>query len=75
MQSLTLNLDLDDQILEDARARAQAEHTTLDAVMTRLLAEYARREQTLREYDAVVQRVCGTVTVGRKLTRDEMNER
>lgn len=73
MQSITLTAD--EHLIAAAQARAQAEHTTLDEVFERWLADYALSRQNLREYDAVVQQVCGSVTVGRKLTRDEMNER
>lgn len=37
--------------------------------------ESARRERQLADYDRVVASVAGKVKVGRKLTREEMNDR
>ena len=73
MKNITLSAD--DELIEAARERARAEHTTLNDEFRHWLAEYARPGQRLDRYDAVMARVRGKVRVGRKLTRDEMNER
>lgn len=73
MRNITLSADAD--LIEAARERARAERTTLNDEFRRWLASYARRETLLRDYDAVVAAVSGRVRVGRKLTREEMNER
>jgi len=39
------------------------------------LADYARREQQAERAMATVRELRGKLRVGRKLTRDEMNER
>ena len=73
MKNITLSAD--EKLIEVARERARAEHTTLNAEFRRWLADYAQREQRMQHYDQVVEKLRGKVRVGRKLTRDEMNER
>jgi hypothetical protein len=73
MKNITLSAD--EKVIEAARARARAEHTTLNEQFRAWLAVYARERSRIRKYDAVVAELKGKVRVGRKLTRDEMNER
>lgn len=73
MKNITLSAD--DELIDAARERARLEHTTLNDQFRRWLADYAQSEQRLRRYDAVMDQLRGKVRVGRKLTRDEMNER
>lgn len=73
MKNITLSAD--DKLIEAARARARAEQTTLNEQFRRWLAEYVGREQQAQEAMAVIQELRGKLRVGRKLSRDEMNER
>lgn len=73
MKNITLSAD--GNLIEAARARAQSESTTLNEQFRRWLAGYAQREQRAERFDALMAELRGSVTVGRKLTRDEMNER
>jgi len=73
MKNITLSAD--EKLIEAARERARSEHTTLNAEFRQWLENYARQDDRMRRYDEVVSRLCGKVRVGRKLTRDEMNER
>ena len=73
MKNITLSAD--EKIIEAARARARIEKTTLNEQFRQWLATYARSRSQIRRYDAVVAELKGKVRVGRKLTRDEMNER
>ena len=73
MRNITLSAD--DELIEAARERARAEHTTLNEEFRRWLTDYAQPGQGLHRYDAVMAQLRGKVRVGRKLTRDEMNER
>ncbi|MDA3922088.1 MAG: hypothetical protein PF501_15630 [Salinisphaera sp.] len=73
MKNITLSADA--ALIEAARARARAEHTTLNEQFRRWLDGYARREQQLSEARSVIAELRGRLHVGRKLTRDEMNER
>ncbi len=73
MKNITLSAD--ERLIEAARERARAEHTTLNEQFRRWLADYARSEQQAEEAMAVVRELRGKLRVGRKLTRDEMNER
>lgn len=73
MKNITLSAD--EKLIEEARERARAEHTTLNEQFRRWLEGYARRNEKMRRYDEVVGSLRGKVKIGRKLTRDEMNER
>ena len=73
MKNITLSAD--EALIESARARAQAENTTLNEQFRRWLAAYAQRDQRAQRFDALMADLRGAVTVGRPLTRDEMNER
>ena len=73
MKNITLSAD--EKVIEAARARARAEHTTLNEQFREWLSMYARERSQIQQYDAVVAELKGKVRVGRKLTRDEMNER
>ncbi|MEW5708633.1 MAG: hypothetical protein AB1830_06955 [Pseudomonadota bacterium] len=73
MKNITLSAD--EKLIEAARARAQAENTTLNEKFRRWLEDYVRREQQAAEAQAVMRELSGKLRVGRKLSRDEMNER
>lgn len=73
MKNITFSAD--EQCIEAARARATAEHTTLNDQFRIWLSEYARKHERLADYDRLMQDLRGKVRVGRKLSRDEMNER
>jgi hypothetical protein len=73
MKNITLSAD--ERLIEAARERARAEHTTLNEQFRRWLEDYTRSEQQAREAMAVVRELRGKLRVGRKLTREEMNER
>lgn len=73
MKNITLSAD--DKLIEAARARARSEQTTLNEQFRRWLVAYVNREQQAQEAMAVIQELRGKLRVGRKLTREEMNER
>lgn len=73
MKSITLSAD--EHLIEAAQARAHAEHTTLEEQFQRWLEDYSHQQDRLKEYDEVIAKLKGKLKVGRKLTRDEMNER
>ncbi len=73
MKNITLSAD--EKLIDAARARARHEHTTLNEQFRNWLADYARREERVTRYDQTIAALRGKVRVGRKLTRDEMNER
>ena len=72
MKNITLSAD--ESLIEAARAQAQSENTTLNQQFRIWLASYAKRQQMAR-YEAVMKELRGKVVLGRKFTRDEMNER
>jgi hypothetical protein len=74
MKNITLSAD--DNLIEAARARARAEHTTLNEQFRRWLADYVSQESRTDTAMALIEELRGHVrTGGRKFTRDEMNER
>ncbi len=74
MKNITLSAD--ENLIEAARQRAAAEHTTLNEQFRIWLEDYSRRKQRADEAMAVVERIRTYAhTGGRKFTRDEMNER
>ena len=70
-----ITLSADAKLIEAARARARAEHTTLNEQFRQWLEDYAHQRNRMQRYDAVVTELRGKVRVGHKLTRAEMNER
>lgn len=73
MKNITLSAD--ETLIEAARDRARAEHTTLNKEFRRWLEQYTRRAQQAAEARAVIEELQGRLRVGRKLSRDEMNAR
>jgi hypothetical protein len=69
-----ITLSADESLIDAARAQAQAEGSSLNEQFRLWLATYARRQRVQR-YDEAMKTLRGKVVVGRKLTRDEMNER
>jgi hypothetical protein len=72
MKNITLTADAD--LIAAARERARSENTTLNEQFRLWLAGYAR-QQRMQQYEAVMSDLRGKLVVGRKLSRDEMNER
>ena len=72
MKNITLSAD--DALIEAARERARSENTTLNEQFRLWLAGYARK-QRMQRYEEVMAGLRGKLVVGRKLSRDEMNER
>ena len=73
MKNITLSAD--ESLIEAARSRALAEHTTLNDQFRKWLADYAHTRERMQRYDEVMSGLRGRMKVGLKLTRDEMNER
>lgn len=73
MKNITLSAD--EKAIEAARARARAQNSSLNEQFRRWLAEYSGQAARLREYEDVVARLRGRLTVGKRLTREDMNER
>ena len=73
MKNITLSAD--ESLIEAARERARAERTTLNEQFRRWLAEYAHTRERMQRYDDVMVQLRGRLKVGRKLAREEMNER
>jgi putative intracellular protease/amidase len=70
-----ITLSADEALIEAARARARSEQTTLNEAFRHWLAGYARTDERLQRYEAAMAEVRGRLKVGRKLSREAMNER
>jgi hypothetical protein len=70
-----ITLSADERLIEAARQRAQAEHTTLNEAFRRWLADYAQAQQRLQRCDEVLAQLRGHLEVGQRLSRDQMNAR
>ena len=73
MKNITLSAD--ENLIEAARRRATEDRTTLNAQFRLWLENYARSEWQAEQAMSVVRELRGKLRVGRKLTREEMNER
>lgn len=74
MKNVTLSAD--QALVEAARERARAEHTTLNEQFRRWLEEYTRRTDQVEEAMDLLAHLRSYVrTGGKKFTREEMNER
>ena len=73
MKNITSSAD--ESLIEAAMRCATTERTTLNSQFQLWLESYARREWQAEQAMAVVNELQGKLRVGRKLTREEMNER
>jgi hypothetical protein len=73
MKNITLSAE--ERLIEAARERARSENTTLNDQFRLWLASYADSAGRLRRYDELMPSLRGRLKLGRKLSRDEMNER
>ena len=74
MRNITLSAD--EGLIADARRRAAAENTTLNAKFRLWLDDYVGRERQAARALETMRELQGKIsTGGRKFTREEMNER
>jgi hypothetical protein len=73
MKNITLSAD--ERLIEEAREKARAEHTTLNEEFRRWLAGYVNRENRADRAMRTIRELQGRVVTHGPYTRDEMNER
>jgi hypothetical protein len=74
MKNITLSAE--GHLIEAARARARAEHSTLNEQFRRWLGDYAQRQKKADAAVAVIDELRERLrTGGHRFTREEMNER
>ena len=73
MRNVTLSAD--ETLIEGARRRAEAENTTLNNLFREWLARYAGEARLTAEEVRQAAEAVGPFRVGRRLTREERNER
>ena len=69
-----VTLSAEEQILADARARAESERTTLNSLFREWLARYVGQSKAAASYLELRRRL-KHVAAGRKFSREEMNAR
>ncbi len=72
MKNITLSADED--LIEQARLVARAQHKTLNAAFREWLEHYASQAGSAQEVDGLMKRL-EHVRAGRRFTRAELNER
>ena len=80
LKDFNITLSAEEALIEKASAKARAEKTTLSEKFRRWLEEYACGEEAggqalLARHLETMEKLKGKVVIGRKLTRDELNER
>lgn len=73
MKNITLSAE--EGLIEAAREKARSEHITLNEAFRVWLREYTRHKEPIEEAFQVMDDLRGTVNIGRKLSREEMNDR
>lgn len=70
-----ITFSADEALIEEARAAARAENTTLNEQFRLWLEQYARRRR-VQKFEEFMEQIKGKYSSGgHKFTRDEMNER
>ncbi len=69
-----ITLSANEVVIERARQRAEQNNTTLNAEFRRWLDQYVDVPQSLEELNEFMKQL-DYVKVGRKFTREELNER
>lgn len=64
----------EERLIQKARSRAMLEHQSLNALFRKWLEEYAKNQDEGIDYRQIMKKL-SYVTVGRKFSRDELNER
>ena len=73
MRNITLSAD--EGLIDEARRHALSENTTLNAKFRIWLEDYVGRERQAARAMETMRELQGKLRIGRKLTREEMNER
>jgi len=74
MKNITLSAD--EKLIDEARKRALAKHTTLNEEFRRWLTLYVDRERGADDAMTLLRQLQAKYTTGgHKFTRDELNER
>ena len=69
-----ITLTADEHLIEQARKAAADRHTTLNAMFRDWLEDVAGRKRRAHAFNEIMERT-KYVDVGRKFTREELNER
>jgi len=69
-----VTLSADEHLIELARSKAREQHTTLNEAFRRWLVQFTSQQDRAHEYKELMHRL-SYVKPGRRLSRDELNER
>jgi hypothetical protein len=70
-----ITLSADEDLIERARALAQARRTTLNSLFREWLHQVVSSARAGQNFDALMKRLDHVNSGGQRFTRDEMNER
>ena len=70
-----ITLSAEERLIEEARRKAQQEHTSLNEKFRLWLVEYAGRESRVERAMTTIDKVAQKGRLKGPFTRDEMNER
>ncbi len=73
MKSITVSVE--DDLIQAVNEQARSECTTIEELVHGWLNDYAQRRGQLAAFDDLTLELRGKVRFGKKLTRDELNER
>ena len=73
MKNITLSADA--SLIDEAHRRAKAQNTTLNAQFRLWLSDYVKSGQQAERAMRTVRELAGKLSVGRTLTRNDMNQR
>jgi len=74
IMGMHITFSVENDLLEEARQKALAEGTTLDALFSQWLTRYASEGTGDEQYDALMRQL-SHITSGGRFDRDEMNNR
>jgi chlorite dismutase len=69
-----ITLSADEHLIEQARNKARAQHTTLNAAFREWLLQFTAQPDSAKEYRDLMRRL-RYVKADRHFSRDELNER
>jgi hypothetical protein len=72
--TMNITLSAEEKAIQEARIRAQAEHTSLNVVFRDWLNRYASGHKKRSDYSGIMERLSYAQT-GTHFSRDDLNER
>jgi hypothetical protein len=68
-----ITLSIDEELIKKARKKAEKEHTSLNQLFRTWVSSYIHADKIGSDYDALMKKL--SAVKGKKVSREEMNER